>query len=214
MFPRPQRGKPLTERPVVRVGADRTARVACLLPFDLSPRQEKGRLCGFGGPSGEDARCTLDYPPDADERRSGPARLARRQERTPERPSFAAPLSAAGAASSEHAGSCVVGAAGGLPAVDGPPNLTKVRSAARCGQKGEGLALHVYISEPSARPTLRDFLERHECVVRERNAYELDIDVTRALSEEQAHRELDVYLATWQAFNPGIEAYVIEPDGG
>jgi hypothetical protein len=70
--------------------------------------------------------------------------------------------------------------------------------------------LYVYISEPSARSTLGDFLEGHDCVVRERNAYELDVHVVRALSEAQAHRELEVYLATWQAFNRGIEAYVIE----
>jgi hypothetical protein len=73
--------------------------------------------------------------------------------------------------------------------------------------------LHVYLSQPAVLPDLRDFLERADCVVRECHAYDLEVRVTRALSEDQARRELDVYLATWQAFNPGIEAYVIETDG-
>ena len=72
--------------------------------------------------------------------------------------------------------------------------------------------MHVYISEPAVLPDLRDFLERSECVVRQWHAYDLEVHVTRAFSEAQARRELDVYLATWQAFNPGVEAYVIERD--
>ena len=72
--------------------------------------------------------------------------------------------------------------------------------------------MHVYISQPAVTADLRDFLERSDCIVRELHPYDLEVHVTRALSEAQARRELDVYLATWQALNPGVEAYVIETD--
>jgi hypothetical protein len=72
--------------------------------------------------------------------------------------------------------------------------------------------LHVYVSHPTALPDLRDFLQRAECVVHARNAYDLEVDLPRALTPRQGRRELDVYLATWQALHPGIEAYVIETD--
>jgi hypothetical protein len=32
--------------------------------------------------------------------------------------------------------------------------------------------------------------------------------------DRQARRELNVCLATWQALNRGVEAYIVESDGG
>jgi hypothetical protein len=38
----------------------------------------------------------------------------------------------------------------------------------------------------------------------------LDVNVPSASDEAQAHRELSIYLASWQAHHRGVEAYVIE----
>jgi hypothetical protein len=75
---------------------------------------------------------------------------------------------------------------------------------------GASAAMHVYLSHPAALADLRRFLERADCVVSERNAHHLEVEFDEAISASQARRELDVYLATWQATHPGIEAYVIE----
>jgi hypothetical protein len=40
----------------------------------------------------------------------------------------------------------------------------------------------------------------------------LRVRLLRVLSDDQAQREVDVFLATWQALNPGVEAYVVEID--
>jgi hypothetical protein len=72
--------------------------------------------------------------------------------------------------------------------------------------------MHVFISHPAAVPALRDFLERAECVVGACNPYDLEVHLAHAPSEAHARRELDVYLATWQAMNPGVEAYVADAD--
>jgi hypothetical protein len=72
--------------------------------------------------------------------------------------------------------------------------------------------MHVYISHPASREDLRAFLERADCVARERNAQELEVDVPRASSEAHARRALNIYLATWQMMNRGVETYVVERD--
>ena len=72
--------------------------------------------------------------------------------------------------------------------------------------------MHVYISHPAFRQNLRAFLERADCVARERHSHELEVDIPRAPSEAQARRELNIYLATWQVMNRGVETYVVEGD--
>jgi hypothetical protein len=71
-------------------------------------------------------------------------------------------------------------------------------------------ALNVFISDPTLLHDLRKFLQRAECVAEQRRAHELEVFLPQAVSEAQARRELDIYLATWQAMNPGIEAYVVD----
>ena len=61
-------------------------------------------------------------------------------------------------------------------------------------------------------PRLRTHLEAAGCQVSERDSFHLEVRLLRALSDEQAQREVDVSLATWQALNPGVEAYVVEID--
>jgi hypothetical protein len=69
--------------------------------------------------------------------------------------------------------------------------------------------MHVYISHPSLREDLRAFLERAGCSARERGSHELEVLIPHAPSEGQARRELDIYLATWQVMNRGVETYIV-----
>lgn len=78
--------------------------------------------------------------------------------------------------------------------------------------RGASAALHVFISHPPSLQDLCAFLERADCVVQRCHAHDVEVHLPRAYSESQARRELDIYLATWQATNPGIEAYVVERD--
>jgi hypothetical protein len=75
-------------------------------------------------------------------------------------------------------------------------------------------ALYVFISNPTLLHALREFLRRAECIAEQRRAHELEVYLPQTSSETKARRELDVYLATWQAMNPGIEAYVVDRGNG
>jgi hypothetical protein len=57
---------------------------------------------------------------------------------------------------------------------------------------------------------LRNSLRRVGCVAEERRSHELDVFVPAAPSEDQARREVNVYLATWQARNTGVETCIVE----
>jgi hypothetical protein len=80
-----------------------------------------------------------------------------------------------------------------------------------CGQ-GKRRALNVYVNDPAAIPQLQTHLEAAGCQVGERDSYHLEVRLLRVLSDDQAQREVDVFLATWQTLNPGVEAYVVEID--
>ena len=60
--------------------------------------------------------------------------------------------------------------------------------------------------------SLQDLLRQAGCVAEERRSHQLEVYLPGAPSEDQARRELNVYLATWQAKNPGVEAYILEND--
>jgi hypothetical protein len=72
--------------------------------------------------------------------------------------------------------------------------------------------LNVYVNDPSVVPHLRAHLEAAGCLVDERDAHHLRVTLPRLASDQQAQREVDVCVATWQALNPGVEAYVVEID--
>jgi hypothetical protein len=83
--------------------------------------------------------------------------------------------------------------------------------AAGCGNSRlASAALHVFLSDPQSFRSLQDFLRRAECVAEQRRSHELDVFVPRARNEREARRELSVYLASWQAANPGVEAYIVD----
>lgn len=76
--------------------------------------------------------------------------------------------------------------------------------------RGAPCGLRVFLNNPSLLRNLQDFLRHAECVAEQCRSDELEVYVPGAPSDEQARRELNVYLATWQAKNPGVEAYIVE----
>jgi hypothetical protein len=70
--------------------------------------------------------------------------------------------------------------------------------------------MHVFIGDSALLPNLQDFLRRAQCVAERRRAHELEVHLPDVRSEQQARRELDIYLATWQAMNPGTDANILE----
>jgi hypothetical protein len=72
--------------------------------------------------------------------------------------------------------------------------------------------LHVFISHPELLQDLCAHLERSGLVIDGCFGREAKVRAPDAVSGAQARRELDIYLAVWQAMHPGVEAYVIRPD--
>jgi len=84
-----------------------------------------------------------------------------------------------------------------------------VRQATSLRQLRSARGLYVYISNPRLAMNLQYFLRRAGCVAEESRAHELDVHVPGAPSEDQAWREINIYLASWQARNPGVDVYIV-----
>ena len=74
--------------------------------------------------------------------------------------------------------------------------------------------MHVYISDPSLLRNLEELLRRTGFIAEQSRFHELEVFVPGAPNEAQARRELNVCLATWQVLNRGVEAYIVESNGG
>ena len=72
--------------------------------------------------------------------------------------------------------------------------------------------MYVYISDPDQILNLQQFLRQAGCVAERRRSHELVVYLPGAPSEAQARREVNVYLASWQARNRGVDAYVLDGD--
>jgi hypothetical protein len=70
--------------------------------------------------------------------------------------------------------------------------------------------LYVFVSDHSALRSLQEHLRRVDCIAEQARAHELEVHVPSAPTDRQARRELDVYLAIWQAGHAGVEAYVVD----
>jgi hypothetical protein len=70
-------------------------------------------------------------------------------------------------------------------------------------------AMRVRISDPALLGDLQRYLRAAECVVEQSDENALDIYVPQAPSEDQARREVAIYLQTWQAMNPGARADIV-----
>ena len=72
--------------------------------------------------------------------------------------------------------------------------------------------MNIYISDPEQIVNLQQFLRQAGCVAERRRSHELVVHLPGAPSDAQARREVNVYLASWQARNRGVEAYVLDGD--
>jgi hypothetical protein len=70
-------------------------------------------------------------------------------------------------------------------------------------------AMRVRISDPALLGDLQRYLRSAECVVEQSEDDALDIYVPHAPSDDQARREVAIYLKTWQAMNPGARADIV-----
>jgi hypothetical protein len=69
--------------------------------------------------------------------------------------------------------------------------------------------MRVRISHASLLGDFAAFLEAAECRVRKVAEATLNVSMPRAPSTEQARREIDIYLKTWQAMHPGAHARIV-----
>jgi hypothetical protein len=70
--------------------------------------------------------------------------------------------------------------------------------------------MRVRVSDGARLDNLIAFLQATECRVRKVDPATLDVSMLRVPSEEQAKREVDIYLRAWTAMNPGYHAGIVE----
>jgi hypothetical protein len=70
-------------------------------------------------------------------------------------------------------------------------------------------AMRVRVSDPALLSDLQRYLRATECVVEQSDDDALDVSIPRAPSDEQARREVAIYLQAWQAMNLGARAEIV-----
>lgn len=70
-------------------------------------------------------------------------------------------------------------------------------------------AMRIRVSDPALLDSLQRYLRAADCVAERAGADALDVAVPRAPSDDQARREVDIYIRAWQAMNPGARAELI-----
>jgi hypothetical protein len=65
--------------------------------------------------------------------------------------------------------------------------------------------MRVRASDPSYLRDLERSLLAAECVAEQVGPNELEVSVPGAPNDEQARREILIYLDTWKAMNPGVD---------
>jgi len=78
--------------------------------------------------------------------------------------------------------------------------------------RGSHRGVYVLVKDPQLLFGLQDFLRRTGCVAEQRRSGELEVYVPDAPNQEQERREVSVYLASWQAANPGAEASIVDEE--
>jgi hypothetical protein len=68
--------------------------------------------------------------------------------------------------------------------------------------------MRVRVTDEALLGDLEEFLVAADCRVRKVGNVTLDVTM-HAPSEDQARRELDIYLKTWQAMQPGAHARIV-----
>ena len=74
---------------------------------------------------------------------------------------------------------------------------------------GPSAGVRVRISDQDLLGDLKDYLEAAECSVREVGQVTLDVTMPRAPSDDQALREIAIYLRAWTAMHPDAVARVV-----
>jgi hypothetical protein len=74
--------------------------------------------------------------------------------------------------------------------------------------------VHIFVSHPELVHDLCAHLERADWVIRRCGDHEVEVHLPHAPSEAQAQRELDIYLAVWQAMHRGVEVYRVRARSG
>ena len=72
--------------------------------------------------------------------------------------------------------------------------------------------MRVRISDKDLLGDLKTYLEAAECAVRVVGELTLEVSMPRAPSEDQALREIEIYLRTWTAMHPDAVARVVSDD--
>jgi hypothetical protein len=70
--------------------------------------------------------------------------------------------------------------------------------------------MRVRLTDKALLPDLLLYLRSTESVVEQVGPDELNVIVPRAPSDEQARREIDIYLRAWQVMHPGAEAEILD----
>ena len=73
-------------------------------------------------------------------------------------------------------------------------------------------ALHVFVSNPRLVYDLQFFLRRVGCATIQVHWHELEVEVPGVPDDEQARREVELYLALWQGRKGDVDAYVVGPE--
>jgi hypothetical protein len=70
--------------------------------------------------------------------------------------------------------------------------------------------MRVRLTDQALLPDLLAYLRSTECVAEQAGPDELNVLVPRAPSDEQARREVDIYLRAWQAMHPGTGGEILD----
>jgi hypothetical protein len=71
-------------------------------------------------------------------------------------------------------------------------------------------AIHLHVRDSGLAEDLLDFLRRAECRAERTGEDRIEVHVPRALSEEQARREVSLYVATWRARHPSADVFLVD----
>jgi hypothetical protein len=71
--------------------------------------------------------------------------------------------------------------------------------------------LYVFVSNPRLVQDLQFFLRRVGCAAIQVHSQELEVEVPGAPSEDQARREVDLYLALWGGRKSDVNVFVVGP---
>ena len=71
--------------------------------------------------------------------------------------------------------------------------------------------MHVFINNPRLISDLQFFLLRAGCTAVKTYSHELEVEISDVPNDEQARREVTLYLVLWQSRKrfSGVEAYVV-----